>query len=95
LRLTIVTVAVMSLQQQIVHVIGEATSSNSATAASYSHAVAVILIRNVAESDTKDEEVLAATTQNNSTDELPCADALVVADWVAVSDNATDNEMQT
>eukprot|EP00953_Heterococcus_sp_UTEX-ZZ885_P041521 21178-Heterococcus_DN1.PRE.2 len=29
------------------------------------------------------------------TDELPCADALVVADWVAVSDdNVTGNEMQ-
>jgi hypothetical protein len=39
--------AVISLQQQIVHVIGEATSSTGAVTASYSDAVSVVLLRNV------------------------------------------------
>jgi hypothetical protein len=86
---------VISLQQQIVHVIGEATSSTGAVTASYSDSVSVVLIKDVATSHTQEEVLPTATTQNHSTGELPCADALVVADWVAVSDNVTDNEMQT
>ena len=72
------------------HVIGEATASGtSAAAASCADAVSIVLVKDAADADIK-EEVLATTAQN-STEELPCADALVVADWVAIA----DNEMQS